>query len=68
MSPSVAECIILLSAMQVEIYHMTFLWIAELSATHIRPNKTFSGLIQPIPHAFPMDEGNRSARRQIIDD
>ena len=24
--------------------------------SHTCPNKIFSGLIQPIPHAFPMDE------------
>ena len=41
---------------------MTFLWIAKLSATHIRPNKIFSGLIQPFPHAFPIDEGNKASK------
>ena len=33
-------------------------------AAHTWPNKIFSGLIQPIPHAFPMDEEGKPARRQ----
>ncbi len=31
---------------------------------HTCPNKIFFGLIQPIPHAFLMDEGSRSVRQQ----
>ena len=33
-------------------------------AAHTCPNKICSGLIQPIPHAFPMDEEGKPARRQ----
>ena len=29
---------------------------------HTCPNKIISGLIQPIPHAFPMDEEDKPAR------
>ena len=31
-------------------------------ALHACPHKIFSGLIQPIPHAFPMDEEGKPAR------
>ena len=37
------------------------------ASRHIRPKKIISEFIQPIPHAFPLDEESKLARRQPID-
>ena len=35
-------------------------------ALHTCPNKIFSGLIQPISHAFPSDENSSALAFQIV--